>query len=35
MLAAIGNVNPSHLLDRELAARAEPQAPAGLTQIRR
>jgi tRNA 2-thiocytidine biosynthesis protein TtcA len=38
MLAALGNVNPAHLLDRDLLARAAPAAPApdpGLVPLRR
>jgi tRNA 2-thiocytidine biosynthesis protein TtcA len=35
MLAALGNVNPTHLLDRELLARGEPARETELLKIRR
>jgi tRNA 2-thiocytidine biosynthesis protein TtcA len=35
MLAALGNVNPTHLLDRELMARGEPPRETELLKIRR
>ena len=35
MLAALGNVNPTHLLDRDLLARGEPPRETELLRIRR